>query len=257
MLNGAEGINVTKAQTAGRIGLGLGAAGLGLLSLIYADFAGNWQPVPEWVPARAPLAYASGALLTGVGALLLLNRGTRIAAASLSGFMCFWAFVLQPPRLLAGEEAAWLAPAEIVAVAAGAWILTWLASADGPLRNRAIQIGVTVFGLMPFAFGIAHFLYIDFTTSMIPAWIPWRTFWAWFTGVSHIAAALGIVTGIFPRLASTLLALMFSGFVLLVHVPRILTDPSNRIEWHLISTALLLTGAAWIVASALSRKPET
>ncbi len=245
------------AQAAGRIILGLGVLGLGIISLIFADFAITWQAVPDWVPVRTAPAYASGALMTAAGAALIVNRFTRIAAAFLSAFMCFWAFVLQPPRLLAGQEAAWLAPAEILAVAAGAWSLFWLATADSGFRERAIQLGATFFGIMLFVFGVSHFLYIDFTASMIPAWIPWRTFWAWFTGAGHIAAGLSIVLGVIPRIGATLLALMMSGFVLLVHVPRIIADADARLEWHLLSTASLLTGAAWIVASVFLRKQES
>jgi uncharacterized membrane protein len=242
------------AQAVGRTILGLGGLGLGVISLLYADFAITWQPVPEWVPTRTALAYASGALMATAGAALILNRFAAVAAAFVSAFMCFWGVVLQAPRLLAGEEAAWLAPAEILAVAAGAWTLLWLIRAGSGFRERAIQLGTVFFGLMPLAFGIAHFLYIPFTASMIPEWIPFRVFWAWFTGAGHIAAGLAIVTGVLPRIGSTLLAVMFSGFVLLVHVPRIVADVDNRVEWHLLGTALLLTGAAWITAAALARK---
>jgi uncharacterized membrane protein len=245
------------AQIAGRIILGLGAFGLGLISLIFADFATTWQPVPEWAPARTALAYASGAFLTAAGVSLILDRFTGIAAAFVCGFMCFWALVLQPPRLLAGEPAAWLAPAEILAVAAGAWTLLWLGAAESARRSKAIEVGSTFFGLMTPIFGVAHFLYIPFTASMIPEWIPSRVFWAWFTGAGHIAGGLSIVTRIIPRIGSTLIAIMFSGFVLLVHVPRIAANVGARLEWHLLSTALLLTGAAWITASAFSRTQES
>lgn len=243
------------AETAGRAALGLGALGLGVISLIYADFAITWQPVPDWVPARTALAYASGALLTAAGIALLVDRGTRIAAAFLSAFMVLWGVVLQAPRVLAGEEAAWLAPAEILAVAAGAWTLYWLSVAESELRTTAIRLGVNFFALMAPIFGVAHFLYIEFTASMIPSWIPWHVFWAWLTGVGHVSAGVAILLGILPRLAATLLAAMFSGFVLLVHVPRVVGDAGNRVEWHLLSTALLLAGAAWIVAGVLSRRP--
>jgi len=245
------------AETAGRIILGLGSLGLGLISLIFADFATTWQPVPEWVPAHTVLAYASGASLTAAGVSLILNRFAGVAAAFICGFMCLWALVLQPPRLLAGEPAAWLAPAEILAVAAGAWTLFWLRAAESANRTKAVQTGATFFGLMTPIFGVAHFLYIPFTASMIPEWIPLRTFWAWFTGAGHIAGGLSIVTRIIPGIGASLLAFMFSGFVLLVHAPRIAADPSARIEWHLLSTALLLTGAAWITAGTLLREPQS
>jgi uncharacterized membrane protein len=245
------------AESAGRIILGLGAFGLGLISLVFADFATTWQPVPAWVPARTVLAYASGASLTVAGVSLILNRFTGIAAAFICGAMCFWALVLQPPRLLAGEPAAWLAPAEILAVAAGAWTLFWLNAAQPKRWEKAIDVGATFFGLMTPTFGVAHFLYIPFTASMIPEWIPQRVFFAWLTGAGHIAGGLSIVTRIIPRIGATLLAIMFSGFVLLVHVPRIAANVGARIEWHLLSTALLLTGAAWITASVFWRTPES
>lgn len=241
-------------ETAGRTVLGLGALGLGVISLLYADFAITWQPVPDWVSGRTILAYASGALLSAAGLALIINRGVQLAAAFLALFLGFWGFVLQAPHVLAGEEAAWLAPAEIIAVAASAWALYWTRAAESEFRSTAIRLGVGVFALMLPIFGIAHFLYIDFTASMIPAWIPWRVFWAWFAGIGHVAAGVAISLGVIPRIAATLAATMFSGFVLLVHVPRVIGDLDNRAEWHLLSTALLLTGAAWIVANALTQR---
>lgn len=240
-------------ETAGRTLLGLGALMMGAISLIYADFAITWQPVPDWVPARTVLAYASGALLAASGIALIANRFTAITAAFMAACMTFWGVVLQAPKLLAAEEAAWLGPAEILAVAAASWTLFWIGATDSPFRTKAIQLGATFFGLMAPIFGLAHFLYIPFTASMIPEWIPYRVFWAWFAGAGHIAGGLAIVLGVIPRIGATLLAIMFSGFVLLVHVPRVIGDVGNRVEWHLLSTALLLTGAAWIVASVFWR----
>jgi hypothetical protein len=110
-------------ETAGRTVLGVGALGLGVISLPYADFAITWQPVPDWAPARTALAYASGAVLAAAGSALIVNRSARIAPAFLAASLSFWGIVMQAPRVLAGEEAVWLAPAEILAVAAGAWTL--------------------------------------------------------------------------------------------------------------------------------------
>ena len=45
----------------------LGAVGLGLTGLVFGDFARQWQPVPAWVPLRAPLAYLSAAFIIGAG----------------------------------------------------------------------------------------------------------------------------------------------------------------------------------------------
>ena len=49
----------------------LGMAGLGIVALIYGDFAMVWQPVAAWVPARTALAYGSGVLMLLCGTALL------------------------------------------------------------------------------------------------------------------------------------------------------------------------------------------
>jgi uncharacterized membrane protein YphA (DoxX/SURF4 family) len=130
-----------------------------------------------------------------------------------------------------------------------------LGAAESKFRTTAIRHGVNSFALTLLAFGAAHFLYIDFTASMISARIPWHVFWAWFTGVGHVAAGLSILFGVIPRIGATLLAAMFSGFVLFLHAPRVMGDIHNRAEWHMLATALRLSDAAWIVASALVKRP--
>ena len=56
---------------------------------------------------------------------------------------------------------------------------------------------------------------------MIPAFIPAHLFWAYFTGAGHIAAGVAILTSVLARLGAILFAAMVSGFVLLLHVPRV------------------------------------
>ncbi len=56
-----------------------GLVGLGVLALIYGDFALVWQPVAPWVPGRTALAWASGVLMIACGAGLLF-RATMASA---------------------------------------------------------------------------------------------------------------------------------------------------------------------------------
>lgn len=86
---------------------------------------------------------------------------------------------------------------------------------------------------------------------MIPRWIPFPLFWAYVTGCGHVAAGLSLVSGIAVRLASTLLAAMLACFVILLHIPRVLADPASRIEWTMLAIAMSLTGAAWIMRTAM------
>ena len=52
-----------------------GMLGLGILALIFGDFALVWQPVPAWVPGRTALAYSAG-LVMEFGGIGLLFRAT-------------------------------------------------------------------------------------------------------------------------------------------------------------------------------------
>jgi len=226
-------------SAAGRAALVLGLVGTGALCLLYGGLDPQWQHPPASLNS-APLAYANGALLIALSLALFVPRLTRRAGYALAAFLMLWVLAFAVPRVLAGEEAAWLAPAEVLAVAAGAWIASGAASG-----KRLIQV---VFGLGLITFGVAHFLYLDFTAHMIPSFIPFHLPLAAFTGAGHIAAGLSLIAGMLAWLGSALLAVMFSLFVLLLHIPRTLADPANRLEWTMLFHATALTGAAWLMA---------
>lgn len=237
-------------------GLGLvcfsaGLAGLGVLALIYRDFALQWQPVPAETPMRDVLALANGIWLIVAAAALWWKRTQLAAACALAVYLALWTLVLHLPRLIGGVEAAWNAMAEIGVLTAGAAMIAARA-AGRKMFERAARL---LFALCLPVFGVAHFIYAAFTASMIPAFIPVPLFWAYFTGVGHIAAGVSLLTNILPRLGATLYGVMLSCFVLLLHAPRTIAAPGERIEWTMLFVALALTGAAWTVAGSLSARP--
>lgn len=224
----------------GKIALAAGMIGIGALGFVYASLDPHWQHPPEaW---NTPLlAYANAAILIAASGLLLIPSTAKLGGYALAAFLVLWVFVFSAPRVIAGVEAAWLGPAEILAVASGAWIATG--------AEKFTRIVHVIFGLCCLTFGTAHFLYLEFTASMIPAFIPFHMFFAAFTGAGHAAAGLSIISGVIGWIGSTLLAIMFSGFVLLLHIPRTLADPGNQIEWTMLCHATALSGAAWLIAS--------
>ena len=222
----------------------LGLAGLGALSLGSGDFAFQWQPVPPDIPARDVLARAAGGLEILAAAMLLPARlraaGAWLAAALLLGCTAMHVpSVVQRPASVAD----WLGIAEAGAMASAALMLA--ASASRPALRRAMAV---VFGLCAVVFGVSHFVYADFTASMIPAWLPQRIALAWFTGGAHALAGVAIATGLQRTLAAALEAAMMASFVLLVHLPRVLAHPDSRMEWTMLAVAVLLSGSAAMVA---------
>jgi hypothetical protein len=68
---------MTRSQQPALTLFAVGMIGLGILALVYGDFAMVWQPVAPWIPGRTVLASASGLtmLLGRVGLLLRATAG--------------------------------------------------------------------------------------------------------------------------------------------------------------------------------------
>jgi len=226
----------------------IGSLIVAAVGLVFGDFALQWQPVPADFPLRPALAYAANALLFILGIATLLPRTARTALVALASFYSVWAVVLHVPRII-GEPAnvsIWLGLAEIAALAAAGWMARFTQQSDAS-HARWLRLAQIVFSGCLLLFGLSHFVYADFTATMIPAWLPFPLFWAYFTGVGHVAAGLSLLTNIAARLACTLLAAMFASFVLLLHLPRVFASPTVHAEWLMLGVATALTGAAWIV----------
>jgi uncharacterized membrane protein YphA (DoxX/SURF4 family) len=240
--------------------------GLGALGMAYGDFALQWQAVPQWLPWRQGFACISSiVLLASVIGTLFQRLAMSCALALVAYLLIFWllphAIALAPALT---SVAAWLGFCESLAVLCGAWIL-WIslkhqsAASSGKLpdEDRTLRVVRILFGFSCVIFGISHFVYADFTASMIPAWIPQRLPLAYLTGAGHVAAGLGILCSFLPRLAATLEAAMMSMFVLLLHIPSVVSTPppewapTARIQWTALCWALALAASAGLVAYSL------
>jgi hypothetical protein len=85
---------------------------------------------------------------------------------------------------------------------------------------------------------------------MVPVWLPWHLGWAYFTGVTFIAASIAILFGVLARLAAALSAIQMALFLLLVWVPILAAGPTNAFQQGEVSTTLALTAAGWVVAES-------
>jgi hypothetical protein len=103
-------------------------------------------------------------------------------------------------------------------------------------------------------FGFDHFIGIAFIPSLIPAWIPLRTFWVVFTGVIFVAAGLSIVRSALQFWGMVALGSMFAGWVLVLHLPNCLGlngvpgAPQNPNQWESLFIAIALWGGPWALA---------
>jgi len=120
--------------------------------------------------------------------------------------------------------------------------------------EKLILFGPVFYAAPLAAFGTEHFTLTKVIASLIPAWIPWHLFWAYFVGACFIAAAFSLVIGIQARLAASLLALNFFLFVVLMDIPGWLQNPRDRFGLTLALRELAFSGGPLALAASLTER---
>ncbi len=245
-----------------RVSFALGLVALSVLGLVYGDFALQWQPVPAWVPARGFLAYVSAGILLTTGIGLLSTRLALPAARVLFFYLSLWLVALKLPKVIMAPlvEVNWLGAGEIAVLVAAGWVLFATLREGSPglaTDERGMRIARVLFAVALLPIGLAHFVYGPQTMGFVPAWLPWRAFWAYLGGAGHIAAGLGVLLGVYPRLAATLEAAMIGVFTILVWGPGVVAAPTNRLQWTGFIISWVIGAAAWVVAGSLPRREVT
>jgi uncharacterized membrane protein len=118
--------------------------------------------------------------------------------------------------------------------------------------DKLILFGPLFYAAPLAAFGTEHFTLTKDIASIVPSFIPWHYFWAYFVGACFIAGALSMVSGIQARLAASLVALTFFLFVVLMDAPAWAQDMHDRFALALMLRELSFSGGALALAASLS-----
>lgn len=115
--------------------------------------------------------------------------------------------------------------------------------------DKLVALGPLFLAIPLAAFGAFHFVFTNVVSKLVPAWMPWHLFWAYFVGVALLAAATSIALRRYLRLSSTLLGLMHFGFLVLLHLPAAAAHPASRIAWTIVMREVAFAGGAWALAA--------
>src|SRR6266550_633045 len=253
---------MTRSQQPALTLFAVGMIGLGILALVYGDFALVWQPVAPWIPGRTALAYGSGIIMLFGGVGLLFRATAKWSARILFPYLIVWLLLKVPALIVAPQmEAVWLGFGELAVLLAGGWIL--FAKLAGPREGsplrfaageNSIKLAQILFAISLIPIGLSHLVYVKETAELVPAWLPYRVGWAYLTGAGQIACGLGVLFSIFPRVAAWAEAGMISLFTLLVWAPAILAAPKARLPWTAFFISWAIASAAWVVAQNIAAK---
>jgi uncharacterized membrane protein len=236
---------------------GFGVMALGMACLAFGDFDPG-QPVPVHFPARIALAYAAGAFMVVAAAVVEWRRTAAWGAAALTVYYALFVVILMNGRLLLRDYAVFVTYENIamqLAITAGG-LIVYAATAriDPALAGRLTRLGRLAFGVCSLVFGVAHFVYMKNTASMVPKWLPpTQEFWGHATGACFVAAGVAILTGVQARLAAILLTAMLVSFGLLANGRILLADHASHWNWTESAVNLAVIGAAWVMADSLAR----
>ena len=240
-----------RGADASRVAFAAALIVLGGHALVTRSIAGVWGPVPRLVPAQAALPWLIGVIVAACGFGLLWRRATPLAARVLLGWLLLWLLLARLPQaaLAPAVEGYWSGCGETLVPAAAAWLLM------GRSGERGRVVARVLYGLALIPFGLAHFVYLKETASLVPAWLPAPRTWAMLTGGAYLAAASALLTGACARLAAVLVSFQIGAFTALVWLPILASGHADAGSWSESVISLMLTAAACVIAQAL--RPAT
>ena len=248
----------------GRIIFGIGFIGLSILCILSKDFIVGRPPAwPATFTMSVSLGYITAVLLV-LAAIAIIAIEQKGAAASL--LIALLILVLSVPRHMVQFMNDWSNAYKTLALLGGTLIMAGSFLKDNavvvpgwpvhePLRKTMVTTGCLLVAVFFISSGYAHFKFADFIENFIPAYIPFRAFWTYFTGICLIAGGIGIVIPATRRPAAMLSGFMVLGWFLLLHIPRFIANTKDASDRLGLCESFIFVGI-FFVLSAISVRHE-
>jgi hypothetical protein len=136
-------------------------------------------------------------------------------------------------------------------------IALWAAKTDvaqAPGLDKIVALTNLCFAIPLAVFGALHLSGVGFVLPLVPPYMPWRLFWAYFVGCALVAAALSIATKIQVQWSGLLFGIMMFLFVAMLEFPGALSTPRDRFGWTVVIREMSFAGGGWLLAGSAMRR---
>lgn len=213
-----------------------------LVSAVYNFFKKDFaitrpRPYPEFILSLNPaMAYISGGLLIAAVAAFAIRRLRILSLASIAGAIFVFATTRHVMLLwrdpINAFKSLWLIGAALL-------LLTGYRPYEKYFRQVLFANIIVAFVYFQYC-GLAHFNYADQVSSMIPAYIPFHSFFTYFTGLALLLASVALLIPGLRKPAALLSAFQIGGWLVLLHLPRAFDAGGD--EWIGVAETLSFTG---------------
>jgi hypothetical protein len=135
-------------------------------------------------------------------------------------------------------------------------VAIWAAKSDVAKArglDKVVALSNLCFAAPLAVFGALHLAAAQGLSTMVPSYMPWKLFWAYFFGFALLAASLSISTKILVRWSGLLFGIAMFCFVAMMDIPGSLATPKDRFGWILTLREMLFGGGGWILAGNAMR----
>jgi uncharacterized membrane protein len=135
-------------------------------------------------------------------------------------------------------------------------VALWAAKTDiaraGGL-DKIVALSNLCFAIPLAVFGALHLSGVEFILPLVPSYMPWRLFWAYFVGFALQSASLSIATKIEVRWSGLLFGIMMFLFVAMLDIPGALAHPRDRFASTFVIREMSFGCGGWILAGNAMR----
>jgi hypothetical protein len=132
---------------------------------------------------------------------------------------------------------------------------TEVAQASG--LDKIVALSNLCFAAPLAVFGALHLSDVGSVLPIVPSYMPWRLFWAYFFGFALLAASLSIATKIQVRWSGLLFGIAMFSFVAMLMIPGVLASPRDRFAWTFVFRESSFGGGGWILAGNARGESKT